>query len=305
MIRLRKEHKGLRLLWGIAVDMVLITIASCGSSGGGGGSLFTGDQANALAQMFATSANSALTLSTSSFRPTRLQTGNLGTLASCGPSTLIPSTNCPGGGDIYYTLNMDCTIPSGCCYQQTPCSQDSMSISGSGSITYNSCAETITSTGDHIMVNGTLHMVMTSQATISCPGAIDVDVTVTFTGTPSISVNGHEVCNGDIFITAKGHSGASNYASVSGTVCGQRIAETYDYGCAVACPGNACCYAGTYCSTCYSGGCVPTGHMDCCNGYNCPTGTQCSCTTQGCNLSCTSFLVNFSAVVPSFDALMH
>jgi hypothetical protein len=299
MIQFKRVKKVVGAVLGIAAGLLILTMAGCGSSGSGGGGPFSTDQLNALAQLFATSANSASTMTVSSYSP--LKVNSLSPLSSCGPSTLIPPTSCSGGGDIYYTINMNCTMPSGCCSANPPCSQDSMSINGQGSINYNSCAETITTTGDHLMINGTINMGLTSNATIQCGGAVDVDVTVTFTGMPTISVNGKDVCHGDIFITAKGHSGASNYTSVSGTICGQRIYENYNYGCSVTCADKSCCYAGSYCSTCYANACIPTGAVDCCNGYNCPSGT--TCVQSSGKTMCQLSLVNFGVAMPSFEAV--
>ncbi|MGC8756807.1 MAG: hypothetical protein ACP5QW_09855, partial [bacterium] len=283
---------------GILTILIVITMTGCGSSGSkSGGGPFTSEQISALAQIFASSATSAATMSTTSYSQFKIT--NLNSLSSCGPNTLIPPTSCPGGGNIYYTINMNCTMPSGCCSANPPCSQDSMSITGQGSTNYNSCAETITTTGDHIMINGTINMGLTSKATMQCGGAVDVDVTVTFTGMPTISVNGHDVCHGDIFITAKGHAGASNYVSVSGTICGQSVYEYYNQGCAVTCADKSCCYAGTYCSTCYANACIPVGNVDCCNGYNCPSGT--TCVQSGGKTMCQYSLVNFGTAIPSFD----
>ena len=299
MITNKKLQKRSVIYLAVMSAFLLTVFTGCGGSGGGSGGPFNPNQLNALAQIFASSTNSAAAMSTTSY--TSLKTNNLSPLSSCGPSTLIPPTSCPGSGNIYYTLNMNCTMPTGCCAANPPCSQDSMSISGQGSINYNSCAETITTTGDHIMINGPINMGLTSNATMQCGGAVDVDVTVTFTGTPTISVNGKDVCHGDIFITAKGHTGASSYTSVSGTICGQRLYENYNYGCAVTCADKSCCYAGTYCSKCYANACIPAGAVDCCNGYNCPSGTKCD-TSSGKTL-CQLSLVDFGIAMPSFEAV--
>jgi hypothetical protein len=302
-----KQYKTVKKVMGAVLGMsavfMVLTMAGCGSSGssgGGSGGPFNSEQLSALAQMFASTANTTLTMGTSSYAPVKIN--GLHPLSSCGPSTLIPPTNCPGGGNIYYTLNMNCTMPSGCCSNNSPCPQDSMSINGQGSINYNSCAETITTTGDHLMINGTITMGLTSKATIQCGGAVDVDVTVTFTGMPTISVNGKDVCHGDIFITAKGHAGASNYTSVSGTICGQHLYEYYNYGCSVTCADKSCCYAGTYCSTCYANACIPDGGVDCCNGNYCPAPYKtCNTSANTCSLSFNG--LDFIPAMPSFEAV--
>ncbi len=304
MIKYIKTQKGFWVGWGGGIaGLLMMAISGCGGSGGGGGGggsgPFSSDQLSALAQIFASSANSASTMTVSSYSP--LKTNNLSPLSSCGPSTLIPPYSCPSSGNIYYTLTMDCTMPSGCCANKPPCSSDSMSINGSGSINYNSCAQTITTTGDHIMINGIIHMALTSNATMQCGGAVDVDVTVTFTGIPTISVNGHDVCHGDIFITAKGHAGASNYVSVSGTVCGQRIYEYDNNGCAVTCADKSCCYTGTTCDICGSTnyGCIPAGAVSCCNGKYCPAPYKtCNASANTCSLSFNG--LDFIPAMPSF-----
>lgn len=300
MFKNKKVNIMMGKMFSIAIGILLLAIelTGCGTSGSSGSSgPFSSDQLSALAQIFASSATSAATMSPTSF--SHLKIKNLNPLSSCGPNTLIPPTSCPAGGNIYYTLNMNCTMPTGCCAANPPCSQDSMSINGQGSINYNSCAQTITTTGDHIMINGTITMGLTSKATIQCGGAADVDVTITFTGMPTISVNGHDVCHGDIFVKATGHAGASNYVSVSGTVCGQNLYKYINQGCSVTCADKSCCYAGTYCSNCYANSCIPEGNVDCCNGYNCPAGT--TCVQSGGKTMCQYSLVNFGSAIPSFD----
>lgn len=204
---------------------------------------------------------------------------------ACPSSNLTPPYNCPGGGNVYYTINLNCVMPTGCCGNNPPCTQDTMSINGMGSLIYNNC-KTTSSTGESVLINGTLTATLTSNATVQCGGSVVANAKVTITGMPTISVNGADVCHGDVFITANASYSTNIYASVSGTVCGHSIYETFDKGCAVTCGSGSCCALGTVCSTCSSpatcfGAAYP---VDCCNSKACPSGYRCDTANNKCIL---------------------
>lgn len=246
-----------------------VSLSYCGKESKGG---LTSDQLNAIGEAFAFTALSA---GGGAVNPSSLNELGLSPSANCTPDKLTPPYNCPAGGNIYFTVNLNCTWPSDCCAQQNPCSKDTMSINGMGSANYNSCT-VISSAGDHVVINGTITTTITSTATISCPSYITVDVKVSITGMPSITVNGKEVCNGDIFLTATARYDTAISTTISGSVCGQNIYQTYNYGCVVKCAGGGCCPGGSYCGTCTPDSCFSVAYpVDCCNGYACPGGTKC------------------------------
>lgn len=249
-----------------------ILLSYCGKDSKGG---LTSEQLNAIGEVFAFS---ALSSGGGTVNPSSLSSLNelgLSPLANCSPDTLTPPYNCPGGGNIYFTINLNCSGPSGCCADQNPCSKDSMSINGMGTATYNSCTQT-TSSGDHVVVNGSLTTTITSSAEITCPSIIVVNVKVSITGMPSITVNGREVCKGDVFLTATARYAGTISTTISGSVCGYDIYQTYNYGCVVECGNGSCCPGGSYCGTCTPDSCFSVAYpVDCCNGYACPAGTSC------------------------------
>jgi len=305
----------------ILVIFVLF-LAGCGSSGGGGAasSGLSSSQQKAIAEAFSFSALSSAggsasgaphimpapqiklqpvkaVLSPADIEELMFTLANNGANASlgskgaallapnaCQSSSLVPPYNCPGGGNIYYTINLNCTMPTGCCADNNPCSSDSMSINGQGSVIYNSC-KVRSSDGDSVLINGTLTATLTSNATMVCGGAVTANAKVTITGQPTITVNGVDACHGDVFITANASYNTSISASVSGSICGQNIYETFNKGCAVSCGSNSCCSLGTVCSTCSSPGCFKAAYtVDCCNGTACPTGTRCDTANNKCIL---------------------
>jgi hypothetical protein len=247
-------------------------LSYCGKGDKGG---LSSAQLDAIGEAFAFTALSAGGGAISPSAVSSLNELGLASSANCSPDQLTPPYNCPGGGNIYYTINLNCAGPSGCCAQQNPCSKDSMSISGMGSTLYNSCTVS-SSAGDHVVINGTITTTITSTAEITCPSIITVNVKVTMTGMRSITVNGREVCKGDVFLTATAYYGRSIYTTISGTVCGYDIYQTYNYGCTVKCSNGSCCPTGSYCGTCTPDSCFSVAYpVDCCNGYACPGGTQC------------------------------
>ncbi len=265
---MKKQSKNLFVLL-----MLAVLLPVCGKYGGGGG--LTQDQLDAIGEAFAFSALSSAGGAVSPTSIPLLNNFALTPLVNCTPDTLTPPYNCPAGGNIYFTINLSCSGPSGCCAQQNLCKKDTMSINGMGSTLYNSCAIR-SKAGDSVVINGTITATLTSTAEISCPSIVTVDVKITLTGMPSITVNGREVCKGDIFLTATAHYGGSIYTTISGTVCGQSIYNTYNYGCAVKCPDGSCCPNGSYCGTCTPDACFSIAYpVDCCNGYACLQGTKC------------------------------
>jgi len=283
--------------------IALVAIQFCGKEGSSG---LSPEQKEAIAEAFAYAALSSSTGTVSPQSISLKEQGLLKPLVNCTPDKLTPPYNCPGGGNIYFTINLSCNGPSGCCASQNPCSKDSISINGMGTTSYNSCT-TVSSGGDHVVVNGSLTATITSTAEFTCDGIVTASVKVSLTGMPSITVNGKEVCKGDVFITATATVSATMSVSVSGTVCGENIYNTINYGCLVKCADNSCCYSGTYCSTC-SDGCIPVGGDDCCNGKYCKPGWTCcsSCYNggPGCQLGSASLNgLDFIPAMPSFEAV--
>lgn len=254
-----------------AILLLVSVFPMCAKDEGG----LTQDQLDAIGEAFAFSALSSGGGAVSPTSAPLLNNFALTPLSTCSPDTLTPPYNCPAGGNIYFTINLNCSGPSGCCAQQNPCSKDTMSINGMGSTLYNSCT-IMSKGGDRVVINGTITATLTSTAEISCPSIITVNVKITLTGMPSITVNGKEVCKGDVFLTATATYSGVISTTISGTVCGQSIYNTYNYGCAVKCADGDCCPSGSYCGTCTANACFSVAYpVDCCNGYACPSGTKC------------------------------
>ncbi len=204
------------------------------------------------------------------------------TTVNCTPQELTPPTDCPDGGNIYYTIDLGCTGPSLCCGQEPPCTEDLFSIAGLGTVLYNNCT-VIDDQGGRIVVNGSLHVGIDSDTRFTCSGVYDSETVVRVNGMPTVQHNGREVCPGLVTLEARATLGYEVVTTVKGTVCGVEVSELYAEGCMVTCGDGACCPGGTTCSTCVSG-CVPEGHVDCCNGKHCPPGTQCTPDGQACML---------------------
>lgn len=288
------QTKSKALLGGVIFGIALL-LPYCGGSKGSSG--LSSTQLDAIAEAFAFS---ALSTGSGASQPSSLDSLSLNPLANCTPQQLTPPYNCPGGGNIYFTIDLNCSGPSGCCWAQPDptCSKDSISVNGMGSTLYNSCTTT-SSGGDHIVINGTLTTTITSNAEFTCAGAVTVNVTVSLTGMPSITVNGKEVCKGDIFITAKASYSSTISASVTGTVCGETINSTFNYGCAVDCP-DGCCPNGTICPTCSTGYCIYAAYpVDCCNGKSCPQGWTCVNNGNSCQLPTSILDTAMDALIPS------
>jgi hypothetical protein len=287
-----KRMLGLRTALRRSTALALLAVSSNCSGGGDAGPKLSGEQLDAIAEAFAFSAKSAvgmdMTASSSAFLSSpdgALLAYRKYPVARSKAQRLIPPYSCPSGGDIYFTSNVDFTDLSGCCGNDPPCSQDSLSAAGQSDIIYNSCA-VHGQGGDSVVVSGSLKVDVIVNAIVYCPSTVTVGVTVTLTGMPRIGVNGKDVCKGDIFLTVRGYSESSIWTSISGTVCGQHIYKTFEYGCAVTCADNSCCAVGEECSTnCPTTSCVPAGGVDCCNGKYCePPYTACMTAQDKCAL---------------------
>ncbi len=261
--------------------MLLLAMFWMGCGGGDDTNLLTSDQKQVIAEAFSyvalSSAGGNVTSSASHLIPNTMFSTNPfnsnDTWGSCTPDQLTPPYNCPAGGNVYFTINLNCDWPTGCCANDPPCSKDSMAVNGMGSVIYNNC-KMISEEGASVLINGTITMTLTSSAQMDCGGSVSASAKATLTGMPTISVNGRDVCRGNISITANAWYHTSIGASVSGTICGQPIFNTIDQGCANDC-GDFCCFIGNECGLC-SGGCFNAGYtVDCCNGYACQTGFSC------------------------------
>lgn len=198
----------------------------------------------------------------------------------CQPERLVPPEACPGGGNIYFTLNLSCSGPTGCCANENPCSKDSVHVGGQGKVLYNNCVTT-NAEGDRILINGSIQIGLTADGDFTCHGITSAKAQVTLNGMPSIRVNGVERCHGTVFLNATATVNTSQVTTVNGRVCGVPVGRVYNDGCVVSCANNMCCPGGSQCSTC-SNGCVPVGFVDCCNGKYCNPGTRCDTANDRC-----------------------
>ncbi len=204
------------------------------------------------------------------------------TTVNCTPQELMPPIDCPAGGNIYFTVNLMCEGPSLCCGNEPPCRQDTFSIEGLGTTTYNNCTA-VSDEGDRMVVNGSLHIGVESETAFTCSGVYDSETVVRITGIPSVQMNGREACPGNVSLEARASLDYEAVTTIKGRVCGVDVNELYADGCVVACGSGSCCQGGSYCSTCGTG-CVPEGYVDCCNGKHCPPGTRCTDDGQACML---------------------
>ncbi len=271
---LRPFYRAGKPLGALGVIMALGVLFSCGDRG----ALISEPQFDIIGEMFATLALSpgSSAIGNNAQSVPLLEARGINPLENCSPQKLIPPSNCGESGNIYTTINLTCSGPSGCCGADPPCEKDTMSIEGTGSTVFNTCT-TSTAEGDRVVIDGTIYTTLTVDTAFTCSGIVSAQSKVTLTGRPSFRVNGREVCNGDIFITVTAFVGSSVYVIVSGNICDQYFYRKYDYGCSVDC-GSYCCPSGAVCATCTSGeACFAAIYpVDCCNGYACPAGTTCT-----------------------------
>jgi hypothetical protein len=153
---------------------------------------------------------------------------------SCSPQSLLPPTNCPSGGNIYYTINTTCNELTGCCYTlpNPSCSNDTFFVGGQGSAFFNSCSEK-SDEGEIVMISGTIYEQLTVNEDLACSsGVITLNIKMTLTGIPTMTANGRTLCQGDIFITTNATSSSATgktNISVSGSICGQNIYQVFNY----------------------------------------------------------------------------
>jgi hypothetical protein len=194
--------------------------------------------------------------------------------SACQPDKLVPPQNCADGGNIYTTINLRCSEPSGCCANDPPCEADEVNLAGQFGTVYNSCR--IKSDGHSIVLNGSLTGNLTSEFIAQCSGLATASLKFVYVGRPSITVDGREACPGGINLTLQAFVGASITITMSGSVCEWPIQAVYDEGCLQTCADGHCCPAGAVCGTVSEGACFAPGYtVDCGGGRACPTGTTC------------------------------
>lgn len=266
------RNKALRGLF--AASVALVPLAACSSAQDQG---LSAADAESLVDLFVADARGSTTAASGTLSAQSGggadSGGSLHVLTNCTPTRLSPPTACDGGGNIYTTVDQSCTDPSGCCGNlQNRCAADHVGINGIGKFYYNGCRS-----NDRVTVDGSLNWTDVLNVTVPCDGAATGSLKITWNGIPSVRVDGKEVCNGTVFVTATIQIGTTISGSISGTICGVPVSRALSFGCVVDCGGSRCCSAGTYCSKC-GGGCFSNAYPnECCDGSGkaCPSGLRC------------------------------
>jgi hypothetical protein len=260
----------------LSVGFALAPAVGCSSTTTSEG--LSDDDAQTLVDLFVADARASSRSASSSLRAQSIGVGQadlggrLHVLANCTPTQLTPPTPCAAGGNIYTTIDQSCTMPTGCCAAQSPCAADHAAVNGLGKFYYNACRPS-----SRVTVDGSINWTEVMTLDVPCNGAATGTLKITWNGLPSMKVDGREVCDGTIFVTATLHIGATISGTLTGSICGHQVSRGLNFGCVVDCGGGACCGAGSYCSKC-GGGCFSSAYPnECCDGSNkaCPAGLRC------------------------------